>query len=74
MEENVSAPTVEADPVKIQKAEREIYDWVFDNSFAVSLSTHGGIWLIGPRFDPDWPPTDFNEVRTAVAFKYAKHR
>ena len=74
MEEAVSAATVEVDPVKIQQAEREIYDWVFDNSFAASLYTHDGIWPIGPRLDPDWQPTDYSEVRTAVAFEYTKHR
>jgi peptide/nickel transport system substrate-binding protein len=74
MEENVSAATVEVDPIKIQQAERDIYDWIFDNSFAASLYTHDGIWPIGARLDPDWQPTDYTEVRTAVAFEYAKHR
>ena len=74
IEEHVSAATVEVDPVKIQQAEREIYDWIFDNSFAASLYTHDGIWPVGPRLDPDWSPTDFSEVRTAVAFEYTKHR
>jgi len=46
MEEAVSAATVEVDPVKMQLAEREIYDWVFENFFAASLYTHDGIWPI----------------------------
>ena len=74
MEEHVSAATVEVDPVKIQQAEREIYDWIFENSFASSLYTHDGIWPVGIRLDPDWQPTDYSEVRTAVAFEYVKHR
>ena len=74
MEENISAATVEVDPVKIQIAERKIYDWIFENSTSASLYTHDGIWPIGARLDPDWQPTDFSEVRTAVAFEYTKHR
>ncbi len=74
MEEKVSAATVEVDPVKIQAAEREIYDWVFENSFAASLYTHDGVWPVGPRLDPDFGPTDFSEVRTAVGFEFTKHR
>ncbi|PKB58843.1 MAG: hypothetical protein BZY83_04895 [SAR202 cluster bacterium Casp-Chloro-G2] len=74
MEERVSAASVEVDPAKIRADEREIYDWIFDNSFASSLYVHDGIWPIGPRLDPDFGPTDFSEVRTTVGFEYAKHR
>ena len=72
LEENVSAATVEVDPVKIQQAERDIYDWIFDNSTSSSLYVHDGIWPIGPRLDPNWKPLDWSEVRTASAFEYAK--
>ena len=74
LEENISAATVEVDPVKIQQAERDIYDWIWENSTSSSLYTHDGIWPIGIQLDPKWDPTDFSEVRTAVAFDYAKHR
>jgi peptide/nickel transport system substrate-binding protein len=74
MEEAVSAASVEVDPAKIKQAEREIYDWVFENSFAASLYTHDGVWQIGARLDPDFGPTDFTEVRTAVGFEFTKHR
>ena len=74
LEENISAATVEVDPEKIKLAEREIYDWIFDNSMAASLYTHDGIWPVGSRLDPDWGPTDYSEVRTATSFEYTKHR
>jgi len=72
LEEHVSAATIEVDPIKIQQAEREIYDWIFDNSTSSSLYVHDGIWPIGPRLDPNWKPLDWSEVRTASAFEYAK--
>jgi hypothetical protein len=65
---------VEVDPVKIQEGEREIYDWIFDNSFAASLYVHDGIWPVGARLDTDFGPVDFSEIRTTVGLEYAKHR
>ena len=74
IEEHVGATSVEVDPVKIQEGEREIYDWIFDNSFAASLYVHDGIWPVGARLDTDFGPVDFSEIRTTVGLEYAKHR
>ena len=75
MEENISAATVEVDPVKIAQMERDIYDWIWENSTSSSLYTHDGVWPIGARLDPDsLKPTDFSEVRTAVGFEFAQER
>ena len=75
MEENISAATVEVDPVKIAQMERDIYDWIWENSTSSSLYTHDGVWPIGVRLDPDsLKPTDFSEVRTAVGFEFAQER
>ncbi|MDA1128849.1 MAG: ABC transporter substrate-binding protein [Chloroflexi bacterium] len=75
LEENVSAASVEVDPVKIQQAEREIYDWIFDNSIASSLYVHDGIWPVGPALDSEgWVALDWSEVRTAHNFESVKPR
>lgn len=74
IEEHVSAATIEVNPVRIQDKERQIYDWIFDNSFASALYSHDGVWPIGRRVNPDWRPTDFSEVRIATSFEYAKPR
>ncbi len=73
MEEHVSAATVEVDPVKIQQMEREIYDWVWENSTSSSLYVHDGIWPAGKRISTEgWEPTDWSEVRTAVNWESVK--
>ena len=74
MEEHVSAALVEVDPVETERKVREVYDWIWDNSTSSSIYTHDGIWPVGARLDPDFGPTDFSEVRTAVGFEFVKHR
>jgi len=42
---------------------------------ASALYTHDAVWPIGKRLSIDgWEPTDWSEVRTAVAFEYAQPR
>jgi peptide/nickel transport system substrate-binding protein len=74
MEEHISSALVEVDPAETERKVREVYEWIWDNSTSASLYTHDGIWPVGARLDSDWQPTDYSEVRTAVAFEYVKHR
>ena len=74
MEDHISSALVEVDPEETERKVREVYDWIWDNSTSSSLYTHDGIWPVGERLDADWQPTDYSEVRTAVAFEYVKHR
>jgi hypothetical protein len=74
MEEHISSALVEVEPAETERKVREVYEWIWDNSTSASLYTHDGIWPVGARLDSDWQPTDYSEVRTAVAFEYVKHR
>ena len=74
MEDHISSALVEVDPAETERKVREVYDWIWDNSTSSSIYTHDGIWPVGERLDSDWQPTDYSEVRTAVAFEYVKHR
>jgi hypothetical protein len=62
------------DPVKLRVKETEVADWMFKNVMSFALYAHDGVWVVGPRLDPDWTPIDFSEVRTPSGFEYIKHR
>jgi peptide/nickel transport system substrate-binding protein len=74
MEENITDALAEVDPVKLRVKEHDVADWMFKNVMSFALYAHDGVWVVGPRLDPDWTPIDFSEVRTPSGFEYIKHR
>lgn len=75
IDENVGDAATEVDPELAWEKNLKVYNWIFDNAMASALYTHDAIWPIGKRLSIDgWEPTDWSEVRTAVAFEYAQPR
>lgn len=75
IDENVGDAATEVDPELAWEKNLKVYNWIFDNAMASALYTHDAIWPIGKRLSIDgWEPTDWSEVRTAVAFEYAEPR
>jgi len=73
LDENVRDAAEEVDPVKAWEKNLKVYNWIFDNSMASAIYVHDAIWPIGKRISIEgWEPTDWSEVRTAVAFEYAR--
>ncbi len=74
MEENITALLAETNPAEVDRREREVYGWMYDNVMAFALYSIHGIWPVGARLDPEWRPLDFSELASPQSFEYIKHR
>ncbi|MDA0265256.1 MAG: ABC transporter substrate-binding protein [Chloroflexi bacterium] len=75
LDENVRDASEEVDPELAWEKNLKVYNWIFDNAMASAIYTHDAIWPIGKKLSIEgWEPTDWSEVRTAVAFEYAQPR
>ena len=74
LQEKVTDAKAEVNPDELERKEREVYGWFYDNVMGFGLYAFDGIWPVGPRLDPDWTPYAYSEPRLPNSFEYIKHR